>query len=49
VIALATGIMLVIKSVIGTDEPQKAKIKHATPHIKINGKTDSARLRDLGL
>lgn len=49
-VALATGVAVVLKSIFGTDKPTETKVEHPKPDLEVNdGKTDAERLDDLGL
>jgi len=44
------ALMVILKSVFGTDKPAKTTVVHLEPEVGItDGKTDKERLSDLGL
>lgn len=50
VVALTTGVVVLLKSLFGTDKPQVTSVEHTKPDIKVTHDEDDAqRLRDLGL
>lgn len=50
VAALVAGTIAVLKGFWGTDKPQETTVEHPEPEIEVDdGKTDSERLKDLGL
>ena len=44
------AILFFVKSIFGTDKPQKNTVTHPKPEVEIDdGKTDKERMEDLGL
>lgn len=50
VLAIATGVVVVLRGLYGTTKPQDTTVEHPKPHIEVsNGRSDQERLNDLGL